>query len=109
MPVINVKGGIDIADGAAGKDLDLACTNGSVNITAGEDVADAVVITASAGGIDVLATGEAGQDIDIVNTGGSINISAEDVADAAVINAATGGIDITADGAAGKDLDLGCT
>ena len=42
-------GGIDItAAGAADKDLDLTCTNGSVNITAGENIADAIVISAGA-------------------------------------------------------------
>ncbi len=69
-------------------DLSLIATLSSVNITANEDAADAVVITSAAGGIDVLATGAAGQDIDIVNTGGSVNITAtEDAADAVYIRA----------------------
>lgn len=72
----------------AAADLTLASSAGSVNITAGEDAANAIVLTASAGGIDILATGEAAQDIDIVNTGGSINITAtEDVANAVYIRA----------------------
>lgn len=69
-------------------DLSLIATLSSVNITANEDAADAVVITSAAGGIDVLATGAAGQDIDIVNTGGSVNITAtENVAEAIYIRA----------------------
>lgn len=69
-------------------DLSLISSLGSVNITAGEDAADAIVLSAGAGGIDILATGAAGQDIDIVNTGGSVNVTAtEDVAEAIYIRA----------------------
>jgi len=97
--VINATtGGIDItADGAAGKDLNLVCTNGSASISSSEDVADAVTILAGAGGIDITAVGEAGQDIDISNTGGSVNISATEAATNAIkLNATAGGIDIDA-------------
>lgn len=92
-------------------DLTLSTTAGSVNVTAGEDAADAIVLTASAGGIDVLATGAAGQDIDIVNTGGSVNISAtESAADSVTIVSTAGGIDILASGAAaGEDIDIVAT
>lgn len=69
-------------------DLSLISSAGSVNITGAQDAADAIVLTASAGGIDLLATGEAGQDIDISNTGGSVNITAtEDAANAIYIHA----------------------
>lgn len=109
----NAAGGIDIDSGTGGfivdstgpasidvsgasnftvatGDLSLIATLSSVNITANEDVADAVVITSAAGGIDVLATGAAGQDIDIVNTGGSVNISATEN-DAGAITILTNG------------------
>lgn len=119
----NAAGGIDIDSGTGGITIDstgvlsldsagatnltatgafditVNSTAGSVNITAGEDAADAIVLTASAGGIDLAATGAAGQDIDITNTGGSINITAtESVSDAIVINAsgAAGGVTIDA-------------
>lgn len=72
-------------------DLTLATSAGSLNLTAGQDAADSILISSAAGGIDILATGEAGQDIDIVNTGGSINITAtEDVAQAIYIRANAG-------------------
>jgi hypothetical protein len=97
--VINASaGGIDItAAGAAGEDLDLVCTSGSVNITAGESAADSMVLTSN--GLDVVVAGAAGRDIDVTNTGGSINITAtENVSDAMVINAsgAASGISIDA-------------
>jgi hypothetical protein len=92
-------------------DLTVSTTLGSLNLTAGEDAADAIVISAGAGGIDVLATGAAGQDIDVVNTGGSVNISAtESAADSITIVSTAGGIDILASGAAaGEDIDIVAT
>lgn len=89
---ITSGGGMDItATGAAGKDIDIVCTSGSVNISGGENVANAVVISAGAGGIDISATGSAGEDIDIVNTGGSVNISATENNSGAIIVQANGG------------------
>lgn len=90
-------------------DLSLISTLGSVNISGGEDAADAIVISAGAGGIDILATGAAAQDIDIVNTGGSVNITAtENVSTAIVINAsgAASGASIDA-GTAGLTIGTG--
>lgn len=92
--VINASaGGIDItAAGAAGEDLDLACTAGSTNITAGEAAADAITIQAASGGIDVDGALQ-------------VNIaSSQNAADAIRINASAGGIDIDAAGAAGEDI-----
>jgi hypothetical protein len=94
-------GGIDIdAAGAAGEDINITNTAGSVVLSAGESANDALVLTATAGGIDILASGAAaGEDIDIVATGSSVNIqSTESVASAIVINAsdAAGGIQMTA-------------
>lgn len=129
----NAAGGIDVDAGTAGVivdttgaisldaaaasnftatgafDITINSTAGSLNLTAGEDAADAIVLTASAGGIDVLATGAAGQDIDIVNTGGSVNITAtENVSDALVINAsgAAAGLQLDA-GTAGVSIGTG--
>ena len=86
---INVTsaGGIDItATGAAAKDIDIVCTSGSINLTAGENIATSMVITNT--GMDINITGAAAQDFDLTNTGGSVNITAtEDVTDAIVINA----------------------
>lgn len=66
-----------------------------VNIASSQNAASAVVISASAGGIDVTATGAAGEDLDLSCTNGSTNISAgEAAADAITIQAASGGIDV---------------
>ena len=47
-----------------------------VNIASSQNAASAIVINASAGGIDITSTsGGAGEDIDIVCTGGSVNIT----------------------------------
>ena len=113
---IDILGGasnITSTTDSAAEDFTIAvagATDSSLILSSTGTEADALQITASAGGIDVSAVGAAGQDIDIVNTGGSVNVSAtEDIADAIVLNATTGGIDITADGAAAKELDLTCT
>jgi hypothetical protein len=83
-------GGIDVtATGAAGKDIDIVCTSGSVNITAGEAAADSMILTNN--GLDIVTTGAAGRDIDITNTGGSINITATENDAGAVIVRANGG------------------
>ena len=88
-------------------DLTLDSSAGSVNIAGGEDAPDAVVISAGAGGIDILATGEAGQDIDITNTGGSVNITATEDDPGAIYIHANGGvteiIQIHADQGTGAD------
>ena len=80
---ITSAGGMDITNGgAAGEDLDISSTNASLNLTAGEGVANAIVINASnaAGGIDMDA-GTGGITIDTTGTlsidsaGGASNIS----------------------------------
>ena len=89
---------------AAG-DMTIDATTGSLNLLAGEAIADGVVIQSDNGGIDILAPGAgAGLDIDIVNTGGSVNVSATE-ADAAaiVVNASAGGLQLLAGGGAGLD------
>lgn len=103
-------GGIDIdAVGAAGEDIDILNTGGSISISATESASDAIVLDATTGGIDILASGAAaGEDIDIVATGSSVNISStENVSDSIVISSTNGGIDILATGAvAGEDIDI---
>jgi hypothetical protein len=95
--IVDTTGAISLDSAAASNltvtgafDLTVNTTAGSLNLTAGEDAADAIVISASAGGIDILATGAATQDIDIVNTGGSVNISATEN-DAGAITIGTNG------------------
>ena len=81
------SGGVDV-DGAL-----------QINITSSQNAGNAIVLNASAGGIDILAAGAAGEDTDITNTAGSINITAgEAAADAIVISAsnAAGGLSIGA-------------
>lgn len=95
---------IDLA-GAAGEDILLTNTGGSIVLSATEDATDAINIDATAGGIDIDAAGEAGDDIVLTNTGGSVLLSAsEDATDAIDIDATAGGIDIDATGEAGQDI-----
>jgi len=95
--VINASaGGLDItAAGAAGEDIDIANTAGSVNISAGEAAADAIVIDASAagGGIDITAgnaANDANSNIDII-AHNILNISANgtDANDGVIVNLGT--------------------
>lgn len=87
---VTSAGGMDItATGAAGKDIDIVCTSGSININAGENIATSMVLTNK--GLDINTTGAAGQDIDITNTGGSINIIATENNSGAIIVQANGG------------------
>lgn len=83
-------GGIDLtAAGAAGEDIDLVCTSGSINLTAGESIATSMVFTNN--GMDIVTSGAAGRDIDITNTGGSINVTATENNAGAIIIQANGG------------------
>lgn len=118
LQITTTAGGIDITNGgaASGEDTDVAVTNASLNLSAGEAVADAITITAgtNGGGIDIAAqndidivmtNGAAGEDITISNTGGSVNLtSTEDIATGMVLTAV--GVDVTASGGAGKDIDI---
>ena len=90
----DTAGGINIDSGTAGIDVD---STGTINIASSKDGASALVLTASAGGVDIIATAAAGEDINITATGSSINLtSTEADANAIVINASdtTGGINI---------------
>jgi hypothetical protein len=124
-------GGMDltVAGSAAGEDLDLTSAS-SINLTAAEAVADAIVLNASTalGGIDITSqndidittTGAAGEDITITNTGGSVNITATEAAagqfalsasgtiagNAITATTTDGGILVTAGGGTNGDLGL---
>ena len=97
--------GIVVNAGTNGVNVD---ATGEVNIASSKDDPTAVVVTASAGGIDITATGAAaGDDIDITATGSSVNIqSTEDITNAVVISTTQGGIDILATGVADDDIDI---
>jgi hypothetical protein len=82
--------------GGAGHDLTVSCTNGSLNLTAGEAANNAITITAGAGGIDINAS-TGGITID---TSGAISIDSE--AGGAPSN-------LTHVGSAGNDLTVSCT
>ena len=103
-------GGIDITSqndidisttGAAGEDISLLNTGGSINITATEAITDAIVLNASVAGggiditsnedIDISTTGAAGEDISLTNTGGSINLSSTEKAASAIYLLTNGG------------------
>ncbi len=104
--ILASAGGIDVdAVGAAGEDISIVNTGGSVIISATESAADSIKVESTAGGIDILASGAAaGEDIDIVATGSSVNIrSTENVGDAVVIESTVGGIQILASGAAATE------
>lgn len=112
--VINASaGGIDItAAGAAGEDIDIVNTAGSINLTAGESGNDSIVISSSIGGIQINAAGAAaGEDIAITATGSSIRlVSTENVNDSIVLSSSNGGIQILAPAAAaGEDIVLTAT
>lgn len=99
-------GGVTLTSGLASADaINLSATAGGVdvdgalqvNIASSQNAADAIRINASAGGIDIDAAGAAGEDITLDNAAGSIGLTAGE-ADAAAISlqAASGGIDINA-------------
>ena len=62
-----------------------------VNIASSQNAGNAIVLNASAGGVDILAAGSAGEDIDIVNTGGSVNVTATENAAQAIYIRTNGG------------------
>lgn len=86
-------GGITLLSGLASADaINLTATAGGldldgalqVNIASSQNAASAIVINASAGGIDLTNTGTAGEDIDIASTGASVNISASEAVSTAI-------------------------
>lgn len=117
-------GGIDITSladiditttGAAGEDISLTNTGGSINLSATEAIADATTIESTAGGMDI--TTAATFDIDITATGGRVIVTGNEAVDDAVTLTATGAaggiditslgdIDITTTGAAGEDIAI---
>jgi trimeric autotransporter adhesin len=109
---IDVTGGasnITSTTDASAEDFTIAvagATDSSLILSSTGTGADAIQISASAGGVDI--SGSSGGDIDITSTGKSVNItSTEDVVDSIVISSTNGGIDIIAAGAtAGEDIDI---
>jgi len=99
--IVSSAGGIDIdAVGAAGEDVNITNTGGSIVLQATESAIDSVDIISTAGGIRLRATGAAAtEDISLTATGSSIVLSAtEAVSDAINIDATAGGVDIDAVG-----------
>lgn len=98
---------IELLSNAGG--ITVSALGAALNMSSGVNGASAVILEATAGGVDILASGAiAGEDINITATGSSVNISStENVADSVVISSTVGGIDITATGAAaGEDIDV---
>ena len=84
--VVTSGGGIDItATGAAGKDIDVTCTSGSVNFTAGEAIIDAMKFTTSAGSSGMtFSSGSLGTEF--TGTGGAVYGSTSSSDTAALIS-----------------------
>lgn len=106
-------GGITLSAGLASADaINITAGAGGVdidgalqvNIASSQNANDAVVINASAGGVNITATGAAGEDIDIINTNGSLNFSVGEAIADSVVLATAGGIDINCSGA--FDIDV---
>ena len=95
------------ADGQLDIDADdeVEINSAKIDIDATGNGSDAIVIEATAGGVDILASGAAaGEDIDITATGSSVNItSTESDASAIHLNASAGGINIDA---SSGDIDI---
>ena len=89
----NTDASINVDSTAGGLDVDVAK---QLSLVSSENAVDAVQITASAGGIDLLATsGGSGEDIDLTATGGSINLIANESAAQTIVITTSGGGDAT--------------
>jgi len=94
---------IEVTSTAGGVEVNSA---GLMSFVSSRNNAQAILLNASAGGIDITAAGAATEDIDIVNTAGSINLnSGEVIADSMVLTSA-GGLDFTVAGTGGLDIDM---
>jgi len=103
-------GGLTLLSGLASADaINVTASAGGVdidgalqvNIASSQAAGDALRLIASAGGIDIDAVGSAGVDINMTNTGGSIFlVASESAVDAIKLDASSGGIQIVASGAA---------
>jgi hypothetical protein len=84
-----------------------AGVDASLILSSAGTAADALQISATAGGIDItVAGGASGENLDLVSNTGINLLSTENEPDAITINAAAGGIDILAAGAASEDIDI---
>lgn len=79
---ITSNGAMGIQTSDAQADIDIDAAAGSVIVDGGEAIANAVVITAPAGGVDISAA--ATFDIDITATGGTIILTASENAQSAI-------------------------
>jgi len=102
------------SQGTAADAIEITATAGGVEVNSGELMAfvsnrnnpQAILLNATAGGIDITNTGTAGEDISISSSGASVNItSSEAVSDSINIinNTSGGGIDVTSTDA---DIDI---
>jgi len=89
---------ISVNGSSTGQDLTIAATNQScILMTSACNNAQAILINATAGGIDITAQGAPGEDIDIFNNQGSINITAQEThSQALCLIAPNGGLCIQA-------------
>lgn len=92
---LDVTGATTVTDLSISGSFNLSGSN-PIDLTTSANLADAIVLEATAGGIDILASGAAaGEDIDIIATGSSVNISSsEAAADSITLQSASGGIDV---------------
>lgn len=119
MQITTSAGGLDIAvTGAADEDLDITTPTSSINLIASEAIANALVLSAPAGGIDISSA--ATFDIDITATGGKVLVVATEAAadqfkvdaqgtvagDAINFKTTDGGIMLNADGGTEGDIEL---
>jgi len=99
-------GGLSFYAGVASTDaINIVAANGGIDVDAAdqinilctENAADAIVIAANAGGIDITGTGVAGEDIDITTTASVNLVSTENAAD---------GIYLRANGGAAETINI---
>ena len=115
---INADDSIDMTTSGAAADIDVDAAAGSVIIDGGEAAADAVTITAPAGGVDISSA--ATFDIDITATGGKVLVTPSEAAAgqfkvdatgtvagfAIVLETTNGGVQINADDASNGDITI---
>lgn len=93
--------GINLTATAGGIDMDSALLT---SITSTRNDPQAILLEATLGGIDILASGAgAGEDIDIIATGSSVNITSTEAISSAIVltsSNAAGGIQLTTGGGA---------
>ncbi len=111
-------GGLTLSSGLASADaINLTASAGGidmdgalqVNIASSQAAAGAVTVIASAGGITMTAAGGAAKDFNITNTAGSVNITSGEVIANSMVLTSAGGLDFTIAGTGGLDIDMANT